>query len=131
MGMIHSAFVVLRHGGRVLLVQTRRRRRWQLPGGRLESGETPRRAAGRELREETGLRAGSLVLSGVYRRKDGSLAYVFGARIPSPGRLAGPSAEIRRQRWVCSGKACRLLGPKARRRLQDALRLAPRVSSAG
>jgi NUDIX domain len=32
----------------------RRRGRWQLPGGLVEPGESPRRAAAREARKETG-----------------------------------------------------------------------------
>lgn len=117
-----SAFVILRHGRRVLLVQSRRSRRWQLPGGGVEAGESPMQAALREVEEETGLRARLASLTGVYRRKDGSLAFVFAARTPSPWELAGPCAEIRRQRWVRIGKAVRLLAAAARRRLLDAVR---------
>ncbi|MBV9982666.1 NUDIX domain-containing protein, partial [Bradyrhizobium sp.] len=39
---------------RIALVRLRKRDEWVLPKGRLEAGETPRAAARREAREETG-----------------------------------------------------------------------------
>lgn len=47
---------------------------WELPAGRIDEGETPLRAAKRELAEETGLRA----------RKWQSLGHLY----PSPGYVA-------------------------------------------
>jgi 8-oxo-dGTP diphosphatase len=52
----HSAGgVVVRDGTQVLLISTRRGRRWRLPKGQLETGESPQEAALREVREETGV----------------------------------------------------------------------------
>ncbi|MEJ2868874.1 NUDIX domain-containing protein [Actinomycetospora sp. OC33-EN08] len=50
--------VVHDEAGRILLVQRGRAPqagRWTLPGGRVEDGESPARAAAREVAEETGL----------------------------------------------------------------------------
>jgi len=44
---------LLEYGGRVLLVkETKQAGRWQLPGGRLNEGETPKEGLKREIREE-------------------------------------------------------------------------------
>jgi len=51
----HSAGGLVVRGGEVLLIATAGGARWQLPKGRLEEGETPRDAAVREVREETGV----------------------------------------------------------------------------
>jgi ADP-ribose pyrophosphatase len=63
--------------GRILLIRqyrhATRRFLWELVAGRMEPGETPRRAAARELIEETGYRAGK------YR--------VFLDLFPTPGFL--------------------------------------------
>lgn len=58
------ALVALRHGRRVLLVFDRHRRSWELPGGMIEPGESPRLAALRELAEETGQQADELSFAG-------------------------------------------------------------------
>lgn len=51
---VQAALVALWRAGRVLVVFDRYRRSWELPGGGIEEGETPRRAAARELMEESG-----------------------------------------------------------------------------
>ncbi len=48
------SLVVARHAARTLLVLNRWRREWELPGGMLDAGESPREAAVREFLEETG-----------------------------------------------------------------------------
>lgn len=52
-----AALVALWHAGRVLMVFDRSRQCWELPGGRIEAGESPRLAAARELSEESGQEA--------------------------------------------------------------------------
>jgi 8-oxo-dGTP diphosphatase len=116
-----SAFAVILRGARVLLVRARSRRRWQLPGGRLERGESPREAARREVCEETGLSARIHGLTGSYERADGSFALVYFASVAPWARCCGPTEEIRRQRWVSLDDALRLLPRRMRRRLADAL----------
>jgi 8-oxo-dGTP diphosphatase len=54
-------------GRHLLLVFDRFRRQWELPGGRIDPGETPRQAAVRELHEESGLHLPALVLAGYAR----------------------------------------------------------------
>ena len=59
---------VLVRRGRVLVLRNDRGE-WELPGGRLDDGETPEEALRREISEETGLRVmvGSLVDAWVFQ----------------------------------------------------------------
>jgi 8-oxo-dGTP diphosphatase len=116
-----SAFAVIVRDEHVLLVRARRRRRWQLPGGGLKRTETPHQALRREVDEETGLAVRVRTLTGSYRRSDGSYALVFVVTVARDAEPAGPRNEIRRQRWVRTQKALRLLPRRVRRRLADAL----------
>ena len=55
----------------VLLVLSRIRQVWELPGGRIDDGETPRQAAIRELIEESGCIASNVRWLGVVEVNDG------------------------------------------------------------
>lgn len=118
-----SAFAVILRRNRVLLVQSWFKRRWQLPGGSLQPGETPWKAAIREVKEETGMEARISGLAGIYSRADGSLAFVFAARVGRDERPLGPRHEIRKQRWFPATEARRRLSSAAGERLRDALGL--------
>jgi len=66
-GLVVAAFAAVRDGdGRVLLVRRKDDGNWELPGGRVEIGETVASAAVREVAEEAGIAITLTTLSGVY-----------------------------------------------------------------
>ena len=76
--------VVLLRPGAVLLIRRGRppnQGAWSLPGGAQELGETAEQAARRELREETGLEAGPLLLAAnvdsIHRDEEGRVQYHY------------------------------------------------------
>lgn len=62
---------------RVLLCHRRDFDAWNLPGGRVESGELPTEAVIREVREETGLEVAIERLVGIYGKADNRDELVF------------------------------------------------------
>jgi 8-oxo-dGTP diphosphatase len=66
------AVVIARNAGGVVLVFNLYRKVWELPGGLIDAGETPRDAAQRELFEEAGCRARDLDWLGLVEVSDGS-----------------------------------------------------------
>jgi 8-oxo-dGTP pyrophosphatase MutT (NUDIX family) len=117
-----SAFAVICRRKCILLVKPRDSRHWQLPGGGIKASETPWVAVLREVQEETGLEAKLLGLAGMYRRTDGSLAFIFAARVGWQEIPKGELNEIAKRRWTPVRKALKRLPPSARQRLMDALR---------
>jgi 8-oxo-dGTP diphosphatase len=62
-----AALVAIWCDRHLLLVFDRFRGQWELPGGRIDPGETPLQAAVRELHEESGLHLPALTLAGYAR----------------------------------------------------------------
>ena len=74
--LLPAAYAVVRNGmGRVLLVRRTDDGYWELPGGRVEIGESASAAAVREVAEEAGVPITVTGLSGVYSDPCHVLAY--------------------------------------------------------
>ncbi|MFI1382246.1 NUDIX hydrolase [Embleya sp. NPDC020886] len=115
---VTTAFVLALDGlGRTLLTRVDRPGRgWEVPGGHLEPGETPARAAARELAEEAGLRVATerltlfggqrITLLGTppagYRYPTRAFQAFYTVRLPGPGAPTRPDAgsECDAAEWV-------------------------------
>lgn len=83
-----TAFAAVRDAdGRLLLVRRADTLNWELPGGKVEFGESSVQAAIREVLEESGVRIQVTSLSGVYTDPDHVMTY--------------SSGEIRQQFALC------------------------------
>ncbi len=91
--------VVIDEHDRILLAHWNEGRRaaWTMPGGGLEEGEEPERAARREVREETGYRVAIEELLGIHSRvippsrrlKEGAAVPLHTLRIVYRARITG------------------------------------------
>ncbi|MES4891844.1 NUDIX domain-containing protein [Streptomyces sp. NPDC096012] len=116
---------------RVLLVDPTYKPGWEFPGGVVERGEAPARAAMREVAEETGIRLrevpGLLVVD--WERPAppgfGGLRLLFdGGRLESgqASRVLLPGPELRAWRFATEQEAAEMLPPVRYERLRWALR---------
>jgi 8-oxo-dGTP pyrophosphatase MutT (NUDIX family) len=129
----HSAGGLIVRSGRILLISTQEGRRWQLPKGHIEEGETPEQAAVREVREETGItvRAREPIgdVSYVYRRDGRRIHKVVHYYLCAfvAGSTDDHDHEVEDARWIPLEEALTALTyPGERRLIARAIsRLAP------
>ncbi|MFJ3468494.1 NUDIX hydrolase [Pseudomonas sp. NPDC090201] len=100
-GLKQRATVIYRRDGEILFVR-KRRSKWNLPGGRVERGETPLQAAKREMAEETGLHFSRLVYVSEYKQ-DNVVHYLFEAQ-RTHSKKPRPLNEIDDCRWLSTKK---------------------------
>lgn len=99
-----AALAAVWHGRHLLLVFDRFRHQWELPGGRIDPGETPRQAAVRELHEESGLHVPAVTLAGYARFRltappRDEYAAVYTAHVTTRHHDFTPNTEISAIRW--------------------------------
>jgi 8-oxo-dGTP pyrophosphatase MutT (NUDIX family) len=86
---------------------------WEIPAGRIETGETPEQAAVRETLEETGWRPGRLSRLGAYAPSNGSTDQVFHLFTAQGATRAGrptDPGESERIAWVAVDDVRRMIG---------------------
>jgi len=95
--MKERATVICKRDGMILYVR-KPKSRWALPGGKIETGETPEQAAIRELSEETGLEDLELIYLAEYG-KDKVIHHIFMAMVSASAKPL-PQNEIAACKWL-------------------------------
>jgi 8-oxo-dGTP diphosphatase len=132
--MSPTAFVVARNrSGHVLLVRRADSGNWELPGGRVEFGESAQIAAIREVEEESGVTVEVTRLAGIYTDPGHVMFYpdtgearqqfaVCFLASPIAGRPRPNGNETREAAWVPPGRIPHLpIHPSVRMRIIHAL----------
>lgn len=132
--LLPAAFAVVRDDtGRVLLVRRADDGYWELPGGRIEVGETASAAVIREVAEQTGVPITVTGLAGVYSDPGHVLAYPHGEvyqqvavcfhAVSQVDEAQPDCEESTATAWFDPGQAIQpgMLHPAVGQRLTDAL----------
>ena len=113
----------------IALILTDRERRWQVPKGLVDPGETPGQAATREVREEAGIE--TELIDKIDRTEYWFMADRDGARIRIhkyvhwflmkylSGDVADHDREVAEARWVSAGEALKMLAFKNEREMVE------------
>lgn len=133
-GLLPTAFAVVRNGlDQILLVRRADDGYWELPGGRIEVGESASAAVVREVAEEAGVAIKVTGLAGVYSDPGHVLAYPHGEGIYQQFAVCfhaiAPTRDTRSDQgetsaaaWFDPEQATQLvMHPAMRQRLTDAL----------
>jgi 8-oxo-dGTP diphosphatase len=124
-----AGLILTDHADRVLLVEPTYKPYWEIPGGAVESDESPRDATIREIGEELGLAAtpGRLLVVDwvppVDGRTEGLMLLFDGGMLPAAdvGTIRLPAEELRSWAWCDQQEARQRLSGLLTRRLTAAL----------
>jgi 8-oxo-dGTP pyrophosphatase MutT (NUDIX family) len=133
-GLVVVTYAIVRDDGHVLLVRRADDGNWELPGGRVEVGETTAEALRREVFEESGITVAITGVSGIYSdpahivvyRVEGArqqVALCLHARPDRPGQRPRPDGEeATAAAWFTAAETTALaMHPDVRRRLTHGL----------
>lgn len=123
---VAAGVVVLDGDGRVLLVEPTYKPGWEVPGGLVEAGESPRAGAARECREELGIdvRVGRLLVTDYVpagRRPDDGLMLLYAGGSVDPNRIVLPADELVSWRFCDDAEVDARTTPFMARRLRVAI----------
>ncbi len=117
----------LDESGDVLLVEPTYKAMWDIPGGRMQVGETPREACVRELHEELGLElplGRLLVVDWAPHVREERVRFVFDGGVLTDEQLDAielPPHELESWAFISPGELFVMLEPRLSRRVTAAL----------
>jgi 8-oxo-dGTP diphosphatase len=117
--------------GRLLIVQPRYKKTWEIPGGTVEANESPRQAAIREVEEELGLsceptRLLAVDFSDENKSRTESMNFIFLGSVLSAKEVSAirlPKSELLSYKLLPPKKAVKFLNRKLRRRVLGCLKV--------